>query len=247
LITQYELESTLRYERSFLEDRKREIQLARQILEQLTALAAQGSRTPASAYETLTFKIDQFVDKQPATPYREALLRGKTMAQLGAKGQLQPPQEDLVPQELAMVNKSAPDFLVEDLMTQQTVSLRRYQGKPVLLVFFHPLNDITPAVLQQTRLWHERIGDRGIQVIGLSMSDDTELVRKTLQREEWKFPVLVGKALKKRYGVDGTPHFTLIDGTGVIQSMHSGWGPYIPGAVEQDLKKLVEPKSEPRP
>jgi peroxiredoxin len=237
---EYELESTpRRYEGGLFEDRKREIQMTRQFHEQVMALLAEPRRPPAKTFEALVTKIDQAMQKHQATPYRDALQRVRALTLAASKGHVPPQLEDLIPRTGLAIGRPAPEFLVDDLLTRQNVTLRGYRGQNVLLIFVQPSSDIASEVLRHALTWREQFGEKDVALVCLSMSDDAEAVRKLAERRDWKGPMLSGRALRVSYGVDATPRMVLVDREGVVRAAQSGWGPEIPTAMESEIRKLA--------
>ncbi|HWX91601.1 MAG TPA: TlpA disulfide reductase family protein [Terriglobales bacterium] len=74
------------------------------------------------------------------------------------------------------------------------LALSAYRGKVILLDFWatwcDPCRDQTPGFVDlQTKF-----GDRGFQVIGVSMDDGPEPVRDFYQRFKMNYPVVMGNA-----------------------------------------------------
>jgi hypothetical protein len=54
-----------------------------------------------------------------------------------------------------------------------------------------------------------------------------------------RFPTLAGKALKRSYGVESTPRFVVLDSEGVVRAAFTGWGPEIPPALTEAVRKSL--------
>jgi cytochrome c biogenesis protein CcmG/thiol:disulfide interchange protein DsbE len=117
----------------------------------------------------------------------------------------------------------APDFSITDL-DGQTVALRSYRGKVVLLNFWatwcEPCRKEIPRFLE----FQKQYGPQGFQVLGVSLDDSDKPVRKF--RDEFKitYPVVMGDAkLAESYGgVLGLPISFIIDQDGRIAAKHVG-------------------------
>lgn len=117
----------------------------------------------------------------------------------------------------------APDFTLPQL-DGQPLSLSSYRGKVVLLDFWAtwcvPCREETPhfVALQQ------KYGDRGLEIIGVSMDDSADPVGPFVERFHVNYPIVMGTAKTgEQYGgVLGLPIAFLIDRQGRIVSKHLG-------------------------
>lgn len=119
--------------------------------------------------------------------------------------------------------RPAPDFTLTGL-TGDKVSLSDYRGKVVLLDFWAtwcaPCKEEIPHFVDL----QNRYGERGLQIIGVSMDDDEKLVREFQEQFRMNYPVAIGSAkLAEQYGgVLGLPITFVIDSEGRIVSRHIG-------------------------
>jgi cytochrome c biogenesis protein CcmG, thiol:disulfide interchange protein DsbE len=120
-----------------------------------------------------------------------------------------------------VISRAAPDFSRIDLNHGQ-VSLAAYRGKVVLLNFWATW--CSPCLIEVPHFvaWQQAYGQRGLQVIGISMDDDAQPVRAAYQRYRLNYPVVMGdEKLGEMYGgIFGVPVTFLIDRSGKIRFMH---------------------------
>jgi cytochrome c biogenesis protein CcmG/thiol:disulfide interchange protein DsbE len=128
-----------------------------------------------------------------------------TAAKAGAPGQL------------------APDFTRIDL-SGSTLGLRRYRGKIVLLNFWATWCAPCLAEIPRFSLWQQTYGASGLQVLGVSMDDESAQVKRALRKYGIVYPVVMGDApLGELYGgVLGLPQSYLIDASGRIVARYEG-------------------------
>lgn len=134
----------------------------------------------------------------------------------------------LVPGSLAAASPAAepteaPDFNRTDI-AGVSYRLAGLRGHVVLLNFWATW--CAPCLKEMPRFtqWQERYGRRGLQILGVSMDDSPDPVRRLVQRQPPAYPVIMGDAaLAKLYGgVYGLPTTFLIDGRGRIVARYRG-------------------------
>lgn len=123
----------------------------------------------------------------------------------------------------AKANLLAPDFVLPQL-DGTPLRLSDYRGKVVLLDFWatwcDPCREETPHFVELQRQY----GDRGLQIIGVSMDDTSKPVREFYRQFHVNYPLVMGDAKTgEAYGgVLGLPIAFLLDREGRIVSKHIG-------------------------
>ena len=129
-----------------------------------------------------------------------------------------------------LIQKQAPPFVRTDLSGHR-VDLRAYRGKVVVLNFW--ASWCAPCLEEMPRFaaWQKQNASDGLQVIGVSLDDDAEPVRRIVRKLGVNYPVLMGdEQLGMQYGgILGLPVTYLIDRKGEIRARFQG---------ETDLKAL---------
>src|SRR5262249_57709729 len=85
-VLRYELESSLPYPQKLYEDRRQEITQAHAFFESAAPLLAQPGKS-GPQLEALQATITHHLDRQPPTPYREAVLQVKRRVEAARRGE----------------------------------------------------------------------------------------------------------------------------------------------------------------
>lgn len=101
-----------------------------------------------------------------------------------------------------MINKTAPDFTLED-QDGKKHTLSDYRGQKVIL-FFYP-KDMTSGCTVEAQCFRDNLGDlekHGVKVLGVSC-DDVKSHKKFVEKEGLNFDLLadVDKEVVNAYGV----------------------------------------------
>jgi peroxiredoxin len=139
----------------------------------------------------------------------------------------------------AATHPLAPEFSLTDLNGQK-LDLAAYRGKVVLLDFWAtwctPCRKETPRFVDLQNRYREQ----GLQIIGISLDDQTDPVRAFYEQFKMNYPVAIGNAnLAERYGgILGLPVNFLIDCDGRIYVRHTGQTDI--SLIEQEIKPLLQ-------
>ena len=141
----------------------------------------------------------------------------------------------------ALGGARAPDFSLQDL-DGKPLDLAHYRGEVVLLDFWAtwctPCRDEIPHFVEL----QDKYGERGLQVIGISMDDGPKPVREFYREVKMNYPVALGtEKLAAAYGgVLGLPITFLIDRDGKVAAKFVGAVEMT--SVEQQIKFLLQAK-----
>jgi cytochrome c biogenesis protein CcmG, thiol:disulfide interchange protein DsbE len=130
-------------------------------------------------------------------------------------------------------------------LSGQKFTLSGQRGKVVLLDFWatwcKPCRDEVPQFVEL----QEKYGDKGLQIVAISMDDDPQPVRDFIRQFKINYPVIMGNAgIGELYGgVLGLPIAFLIDRDGRIRARHAG--PTDPSALRQELLPLLSSRQDP--
>jgi peroxiredoxin len=247
-VLRYDRETVLQYPRQLFEDRRNEVIQARGFRDTLTPLASNPVKHTAQL-DTLLSKIAYHLEREPPTPYRESILQIKRQAEAARRGETPPsPPSDrvTVPVSVARVGQAAPDFAAPNLLTRESARLRRWQGQPVLLVFYSPASVVADDVLRFAQGVCVSYPQR-VTVVGLALSSDAEQARKQCDELKLTFPILDGSGLKQTYDVEATPKLMVLDGTGVVRGAYTGWGDETADDAVLELKRWLPRATLPAP
>jgi cytochrome c biogenesis protein CcmG, thiol:disulfide interchange protein DsbE len=122
-----------------------------------------------------------------------------------------------------LIDRKAPEFARKDL-GGRILDLRSFRGKVVLLNFWATWCAPCLTEMPVFNSWQRQYGPQGMQVIGISMDDDSTPVRKLVTKLKPEYPVAMGDArLGERYGgVLGLPLTYLVDRNGIVRAQFQG-------------------------
>ena len=132
------------------------------------------------------------------------------------------------------------EFAVKD-MRGQSVSLASFKGKVIILDFWATWCGPCKAEIPGFVELQQQYGDKGLQVLGVSVDDPVEKLSPFAAEFKMNYPVLVGvdrEDLQDAYGpLWGIPTTFVISRDGMICRKHSG----LVGKdrYEQDIKGLL--------
>src|SRR5205807_779556 len=124
---------------------------------------------------------------------------------------------------VAAPGRQAPDFLAPDFLNKDPARLRKWIGRPIMLIFYNPASESARDLLR----FAERLNYANrlqVTIVALAMSDDAEQVRRQHEALELSFPILNGIGLRQTYDVTSTPKIVVIDGTGIVRGACTGCG-----------------------
>lgn len=242
-VLRYELESNLQYPGQLFEDRRREILQAQTLHDTVSEYLPRAGQVGPRPFEVVLARVKNFQDQYPPTPYREAVLQAKRLAEAGKRGESPPSLPAAEPVQLVAhviaAGKPAPDFLAKDFVTQDSTRLKHWLGQPVLLVFFNPRSASAEEVLRFAQRVDDKLRQQ-VHVLTLALSDDAKTILEQREKLKLYVPVLSGTGLRLSYAVEATPKLVVLDAAGVVQTSYIGWGPETPASVLADVQRCLE-------
>ncbi len=133
----------------------------------------------------------------------------------------------------------APGFSLTDLWGK-TLDLASFRGKVVLLNFWAtwcgPCRTEIPLFIDL----QNKYGNKGLQIVGISLDDDAKPVRDYYRQLKMNYPVALGDAsLAERYGgILGLPVSLVIGCDGRIYARHTGRADV--SLIEREITPLLQ-------
>ncbi|GEM_PF-333407 len=237
----YELETSLVYPGQLFEDRKKEIRLAQNFRD-----SANGYSQDIGKYtnqtKALIKQIKAQLELMSQTPYRDAITHTTKRLEATLKGENTGPV--IVPVsatslQVAKLGLKAPDFIAQNMLKQESVRLARMEGKTILMVFYNPKSPLSPEILEFTKAMQLKYGE-SVTVLGMSVLEDNDLVKKQAETYKINFPVLNGSGLRTSYGLESTPKVLVLDAKGIVRMNLLGWGEETQSEINAELQKVMD-------
>ncbi|MEY4614406.1 hypothetical protein EBX93_05415 [bacterium] len=235
-----ELETSLVYPGQLFQDRKREIQLAQNYRETANEYIPNiGKYTPQT--KALVRQVKAQMETMTQTPYRDAIIQTSKRIENILKGDN--PEQVIVPVsttslQTAKIGQKAPDFIAQNLLKQESVRLARLEGKSIVMVFYNPKSPLSSEVLDFASKIQSTHGDQ-VTVLGMSVVNDNEIVRKQAESSKINFMVLDGSGLRSSYNLESTPKILVLDSKGVVRMNCLGWGQETQSEISSELKRHI--------
>ncbi|TLN19589.1 TlpA family protein disulfide reductase, partial [bacterium] len=117
------------------------------------------------------------------------------------------------------------------------VSLSDFKGKVVILDFWATWCPPCREALPHLAGLYNRLGEKGVEVIGLNLDMNEPAVRKFLEQNPMPYTVLISdQATSLGYGVSGIPRIFVIGRDGKVRGDYTGFHP----KMAKTMDTLVE-------
>lgn len=138
------------------------------------------------------------------------------------------------------VGAPAQDFTVTTTDGKQ-VSLSKYKGKAVWLVFMASWCAACQAEVPEIEAAYKEYGPQGLVVLGINITEDSDTVRAYASRVGITFPMAAdpNSAIADAYRVTAIPSHFYVDKTGVLREMRQG--SVSAETIPTSLKGLMNP------
>ncbi|MBV8844788.1 MAG: TlpA family protein disulfide reductase [Bryobacterales bacterium] len=104
------------------------------------------------------------------------------------------------------------------------VALSTFRGKTVLLDFWASWCPPCRADASALRKLHERYGNKNLEIIGISVSEDRKIVQEFLNEHPAGYPIILSSEneMPRPFQVYAIPTYVIIDENGLVQSAAEG-------------------------
>jgi len=143
--------------------------------------------------------------------------------------------------EHPLLGAAAPAFELEAAGGKQKVSLSEYAGKVVVVDFWatwcQPCKESFPAYQRLS----QKFGSK-LTVIGISVDEDPAGIPKFAKETGAKFPLAWddGQITSKSYQPPTMPTSFVVDQTGIVRFVHSGFRSGDERAIESEIESLLK-------
>ncbi|WP_425456436.1 redoxin domain-containing protein [Cohnella pontilimi] len=122
--------------------------------------------------------------------------------------------------------------------------LSEYKGKPLILNFWGTWCPPCRAEMPALQSVYDRWKDKGVQLVGINLSEEKLTVQNFAREVGASFPILLdrNRQTEKKYGLKQYPTTFFIGADGKIQDIMIG-GPLSENDIESRIAKLMNAKS----
>ncbi len=135
------------------------------------------------------------------------------------------------------IGQRAPHFLLKEVKSGESVSLKTVRGQAFVMVFVDPTSDLSLDALRTT-LSAVAKEKRPVKVYAVASKIDPELAAELRQKVEGDYVICKGGATDSSYGVKGVPHVVCVDPQGILRVNQKGFGPEVYATLVQNLSQL---------
>ncbi len=145
------------------------------------------------------------------------------------------------PGALPAGEKGAPGFSFLDTQGK-TVALADFKGKVVFIDFWATWCPPCRISMPEVEKLYADFQGKAVQVLGLNLDENGDNARRFVERKKTPYPVLLAgnSDISSAYGVDGIPHFVLIDKEGKVVNVWSGFAPGMGEEWRAAINALLE-------
>jgi hypothetical protein len=241
IVTQYKLESPLRYPGKFFDDRKFEILQAKRFTDDAGLMLKQAAQYSAQL-DSLQRKISYHIENSPPTPYRKAVVHLAQRIDSARKGELlladYTTEEPVTPFGPLRIGQKAPDTLVSDLVSRKNVRLSRLLGRPTLIVYYNPQTKLGSEILTFAKGVAEKLEGK-VSIMAMAVTTDADIALKQYSAMQLPFPVFDGSALRLAFAVEATPRFIVLDADGTLRASTTGWASHIGDELLEEIGRAI--------
>jgi hypothetical protein len=238
-VATYELQSAFIYPAHLCQERVLEIRQARNLVDAAEPLLRQPGRYTPRDFDIFLRRVGYQLEHQPESPYHDVLRQLNRRLEAARRGDTPVAVADESPATPAPAHgPAAPDIVVPGLSGSEPVHFNRLRGRAALLIFFSPASPSLGAVLRLGQDVQDAFGD-AVTVVGLAVGEDSAAAVRQKAEGKLTYPLASGKSVCQVFAVESTPHFVVLDASGVVRGSYTGWGPEIGAEVRQELRRWL--------
>ncbi len=138
------------------------------------------------------------------------------------------------------MNKPAPDFTLETVSGQATMSLKDYRGKVVLIDFWASWCAPCKKSLPELQKMEGQYDD--LRILAINIDDDKNNALKFMKKIDLDLTVLFDekKEVAKTFNFSEMPSAVLVDQNGVVRRVFSGYTKKNMGQFKSEIKKYLK-------
>ena len=120
------------------------------------------------------------------------------------------------------------------------VDLKKYAGKPVLVMFFTENCPYCQKAAPSIERIYKKYSSRGLGVIGISVRPDRESAKEFAEEFNLTFEVAYdGRDVAKRYGIAGVPFIYLLNRDHTITNIWPGYDASYEASIDETISRIL--------
>ncbi|MFW6134334.1 MAG: redoxin domain-containing protein [Elusimicrobiota bacterium] len=134
------------------------------------------------------------------------------------------------------------NFKINSILSKESIELLDYIGKATVLIFWEKIDRETANLLDSLKDIIKEKKDSELAVIGIYETEDEKKAGKEIKEYSVKFPVGIDRNqyVKELYGVNSYPSVFIIDKSGIIRQIYSGYFTGIDDRIKEDLEIIIK-------
>ena len=196
---EYELEPPRRHVGLRYTDVRRDVEAAYSFAAELARISALAGDTMSRDFVSLRARIDStLADTPAATGFRPAIESVRRQCDAACRGELVPTVAvaRTEPVRKPKLGQPVADFLAPTIAGDNAIRLASTRGKPTVLVFYTPGDDLTAMTLTVAEALHQRYSGR-VAVLPLAVTGDTEAADREREHRRLTVPVYDGTGVRR--------------------------------------------------
>lgn len=232
LVAELELMPPASVQQDQFNDRKIEIKAAIGFARELTELMKPRGEPDYRGYDQLLRSLDRYTSRE--TPYAVAMKSLRRRAELARRGE-RPPEPLVIrtgkpPIRPVEEGEMLPDFIARELTGGEALKSEHLKGRPAVLIFVKPSSQLARDVLHYAPAAAKSYAGR--------VNVHLLLVEGSLVKPET--PIFDGKPVLPLFAGRSTPRFIILDKSGRVRTIHTGWNGEFRDLIHKELLRLVD-------